>query len=125
MASTPAELVAASTCLECGLNEKQTWAAILYVLAIANGMSTTPSDLANLSSCINCSLSEKQILAAILAVLDGGSGGGGGGGGSVGVVDPNGAVTGSPGDLYFNSANQTFWVKASGTSTDTGWIQLI
>lgn len=41
-----------------------------------------------------------------------------------GVVDPEGAVTGTPGQTYFNSANSTFWHKVTG-SGNTGWIQLI
>lgn len=38
---------------------------------------------------------------------------------------PNGAVTGSPGDLYINGsggASTTLWVKETGTSTNTGWV---
>lgn len=65
-----------------------------------------------------------MILQRILgATIDGG--GGGGGGVAPGVVDPNGNVTGDPGDTYWNSANGTFWVKSSGTGTDTGWSQVV
>ena len=55
------------------------------------------------------------------------SGGGGGGGGSgtgqsgiVGVVDPEGVVTATPGTLYTNTATSNVWVKRSG-SGNTGW----
>ena len=42
-----------------------------------------------------------------------------------GVGGPNGAVVGSPGDMYLNSsggANTTLYVKESGNATNTGWI---
>lgn len=65
-----------------------------------------------------------------IAGSDGGGGGGGGGSGTgqsgiVGVVDPEGVVTATPGTVYLNTALQTFWVKQSG-SGNTGWTpQLI
>lgn len=42
-----------------------------------------------------------------------------------GVGDPNGAVTGSPGDLYTSTAGgagTTLYVKESGVATNTGWV---
>ena len=42
-----------------------------------------------------------------------------------GTGGPNGAVTGSPGDLYLNKsggAGTTLYVKESGTGTNTGWV---
>ena len=44
---------------------------------------------------------------------------------SSGAVPPNGAVVGSPGDLYFDTANGTaasLWVKETGVATNTGWV---
>ncbi|HTQ42473.1 MAG TPA: hypothetical protein VMI75_06910 [Polyangiaceae bacterium] len=44
---------------------------------------------------------------------------------SSGSGAPNGVVTGSPGDLYTNTAGgagQTLWVKESGAATNTGWV---
>lgn len=44
---------------------------------------------------------------------------------TAGVGTPNGAVVGSPGDLYSNTsggAGITLWVKESGAATNTGWI---
>ena len=49
-------------------------------------------------------------------------------GGSIssGSGSPEGAVIGSPGDLYMNTlagdAGTTLWVKQSGAATNTGWI---
>lgn len=54
------------------------------------------------------------------ALIDGG--GGGGGGGTTGVVDPGGSVTADAGSLYYNTANDTFWVNTDGA---TAWHQLI
>jgi hypothetical protein len=44
-----------------------------------------------------------------------------------GVGDPNGVVFGNPGDTYQNEAPgpTTFWTKASGVSTATGWAVLL
>ena len=42
-----------------------------------------------------------------------------------GAGNPNGSVTGSPGDLYTNTsggAGTTLYVKESGANTNTGWV---
>lgn len=42
-----------------------------------------------------------------------------------GAGSPNGAVVGSPGDFYFDTnggASVTFYVKESGSATNTGWV---
>lgn len=42
-----------------------------------------------------------------------------------GTGDPNGSVSGSPGDLYLNlsgGASTTLYVKESGAATTTGWV---
>lgn len=42
-----------------------------------------------------------------------------------GSGSPNGAVSGSPPDLYFNlsgGAGTTLWVKETGSATNTGWV---
>jgi hypothetical protein len=44
--------------------------------------------------------------------------------GNSGVVNPEGVVVGTVGQTYFNTANETFWVKKTG-SGNTGWLQLI
>jgi hypothetical protein len=40
-----------------------------------------------------------------------------------GTVDPEGAVVGNVCDLYLQASTGTFWIKATGTATDTGWSQ--
>lgn len=49
----------------------------------------------------------------------------GGIGGMAGTVDPEGVVTASPGQTYLNTTDESFWIKKTGTQTDTGWIELI
>ena len=42
-----------------------------------------------------------------------------------GVGSPNGAIVGSPGDVYLNTsggAGTTLYVKESGAATNTGWV---
>jgi len=44
---------------------------------------------------------------------------------SAGSGSPNSVVTGSPGDLYLNTAGgagTTLWVKESGVANKTGWV---
>lgn len=54
------------------------------------------------------------------------TGSGSGSGGTLsGAVDPNGSATGDPGYTYVNTAANTFWVKTSGTGTNTGWLQFV
>jgi hypothetical protein len=49
----------------------------------------------------------------------------GGGGGLTGAGSPEGAVTANPGTTYYDPATGAFWVKATGTGTNTGWHQLV
>lgn len=42
-----------------------------------------------------------------------------------GAGDPEGSVTGSRGDTYYDTSTQAFYVKASGDATNTGWSALI
>lgn len=65
------------------------------------------------------------------SVTDDGSGqvtissGGGAGGTLYGSGSPEGAVTGSRGYTYVDTANNAFYVKTSGDSTNTGWTALM
>lgn len=45
--------------------------------------------------------------------------------GIAGAGSPEAAVTASPGATYINTTDESFWVKKTGTNTNTGWIQLI
>lgn len=53
----------------------------------------------------------------------------GGGGGTTttlnGTGSPEGAITGSPGWTYLQTDTGSFWVKKTGTATNTGWLELI
>lgn len=66
-----------------------------------------------------------QVLAAKLAYwLQQVAGGGGGGGGltfSTGTGSPEGTVSGSPGDTYWDTSTNFYYVKVTGTATTTGW----
>ena len=64
--------------------------------------------------------SEWFIEQRILGALNDIAGGGSGGAGMVGVVNPEGIVTATPGTPYLNTALQTFWMKNSGVG-NTGW----
>lgn len=61
----------------------------------------------------------------ILGALRDGGGGGGGAAGFAGVGSPEGVVTANPGATYLDTSTNSFWVKNSGTGTNTGWVQLI
>lgn len=49
----------------------------------------------------------------------------GSGAGVVGTGSPEGVVTADPGVPYYDTSGATFWIKATGTATDTGWVQLL
>lgn len=42
-----------------------------------------------------------------------------------GTVNPEGNVIAIPGQTYLNLTDNSFWIKATGTSTAFGWINLI
>lgn len=87
-------------------------------------MACEPNDLISVARCFACltpvQLLQVQTYLLCQLVL----GGGVGIGVTPGTVDPEGNVSASPGGTYFNSSNQTFWVKQTGTG-NTGWVQLI
>lgn len=41
------------------------------------------------------------------------------------TASPEGSVTADAGALAYNTTDGGYWVKASGTGTNTGWVQLI
>lgn len=45
--------------------------------------------------------------------------------GFIGAGSPEGAQVADPGATYFNTTDSTFWVKETGTGTNTGWAQLL
>lgn len=54
------------------------------------------------------------------------TGGGSGADGTLyGTGSPEGAVSGSRGDTYIDTATITFWSKISGDATATGWAQVV
>jgi hypothetical protein len=67
-------------------------------------------------------LSDRDLRECLLVAAQSG-GGGGGSNPAPGVVNPNGVVSGSPGAVYFNTANSTVWIQGSSTTSTTGWIQ--
>jgi len=50
---------------------------------------------------------------------------GGGASGLAGVGSPEGAQVGSPGQTYVATDSNNFWVKVTGSATNTGWVALI
>ena len=40
---------------------------------------------------------------------------------SSGAVAPEGVVVGSPGDTYWDTATNFYYIKVTGTATNTGW----
>jgi hypothetical protein len=51
--------------------------------------------------------------------------GGGGGGTNCGTGSPEGVVSASCGETYYDTSSGSFWVKETGTNTTTGWVTLI
>lgn len=64
-----------------------------------------------------------RILQKILgATIAGGGGGGGGLAFHTGTGSPEGAVSGSPGDTYWDTSTGFKWTKVTGSATTTGWL---
>jgi hypothetical protein len=130
--ATPAEIIADSECSVClgiSLFESMQITLLKQILTGA-GTTMTQDEINAESGCFTCfgmTLGQANVLVLLNAISDAFGGGGGGGGGlnvAPGVVNPEGVVTANAGATYWNSANQTFWEKQSG-SGNTGWVQLI
>jgi len=66
-------------------------------------------------------MNDRQLLASIaLNICNGGGGGGGGLSFSTGTGSPEGVVTGKPGDTYWDTAGDFYYVKLTGSGTNTG-----
>jgi hypothetical protein len=72
-------------------------------------------------ACLTASLSEQELDAIIAYLSCQIASGGGGGGGLAGHGSPEGVVSASPGQTYWDQDNDTLWVKDSGSGTNTGW----
>jgi hypothetical protein len=42
-----------------------------------------------------------------------------------GTGSPQGAQVGSPSNTYLDTSGNHFWVKATGTGTNTGWVEIV
>lgn len=90
-------------------------------------MATDPQSLLDDAECFNCYAANPQMLLlmeiALLAQIVAAGGGGSGGGlaFSTGSGSPEGAVSGSPGDTYWDNDTGNYYVKVTGTATTTGW----
>lgn len=123
--ATPQELVSESVCFGNCIPDK--WAALLWAInevrINGGGDVMTPQEIVTASACFGNCIPDKWavLLWGINTIVENG---GGGTSGLVGVVNPEGVVTAEPGTTYYNTANATFWVKASGSGS-TGWMPLI
>lgn len=62
-----------------------------------------------------------KAVAHLTAYAGGGGGGGSGLAFSTGSGSPEGVVVGSPGDTYWDTSLSLFYLKVTGTATNTGW----
>ena len=69
---------------------------------------------------------EMKILGAILDTAPGsGATDYATGGNFSGAGSPEGVVVASPGATYIDTTNGFFWMKKTGTGTNTGWINVV
>jgi len=91
-------------------------------------MAQTPNQLAIASACFQC-MDERTLLLIqvylLNQILAGGGTGTGTSGTFAGTGSPQGVQVGSPGNTYLDTSGNHFWAKATGTSTNTGWVLLI
>jgi len=121
--ATPQEILAESQCTVCSGTASLFESAAITILKQITGM--TQAQIEAESPCWLCyGLSQSQ--AAMLVLLNSIAGATGSGATtSGGVVNPEGVVVANQYSLYYNSANDTFWVKRTGSGNNTGWSQLI
>ncbi len=67
-------------------------------------------------------LEDRSIKMAILYML---CSSGAGGAGLSGSGSPQGVVSANPGQTYVDTAGHTFWIKETGSGTNTGWVQYV
>lgn len=123
---TPAQIADGSKCF-C-LTGSRAQQAIIYllkqILVAEGGANMTPAQIAEASRCY-CFTGDRFEEAAIYLLNQIAGNGGAGGGGlafSTGTGSPEGVVSGSPGDTYWDTSTGFKWTKVSGTATTTGWL---
>lgn len=120
-------LVNDARCIDSCIPQGMQMAVLIKIFASIANMSTETDSLISGAVCINQCIPQGMQLAVLVSlanqILETG-GGGGGGSGLAGTIDPEGAVTASPGTTYLNRTNESFWVKSTGVG-NTGWLQLI
>lgn len=89
-------------------------------------MATDPQTLLSEAKCYNCYAGnpyalQLMALSLLVQIIAGGGGGGGGLAFSTGSGSPEGVVTGSPGDTYWDLDGNFKYTKVTGSATDTGW----
>lgn len=96
-------------------------AYFLQVAAEAGGASDASMPYATMAPSAQ---DTQQVLLVKIAYWASQISGGGGGSGltfSTGSGSPEGVVVGSPGDTYWDTLNDFYYVKVTGTATNTGW----
>lgn len=64
---------------------------------------------------------ELRSLHKIVSLVAAGGGGGGGLAFSTGSGSPEGAISGKPGDMYYDTGTMFHYQKITGVNTTTGW----
>lgn len=118
---TASTLTADARCLVQAMNDRQLLASIACLLAAQNDVACDPTTLMEQSKCLWVAMSERQLLASIAYSICNGGGGGGGLAFSTGTGSPEGVVSGSPGDTYWDTDGDFYYVKVTGSETTTGW----
>lgn len=117
-------LIDQAACTDCQIPQGFVWYAVLAALIDVNNGVAVPTDSATLMAqasclegCIPAGYLPYVILQAVRGVSSLPTG-------NAGAGSPEGVVTGAPGSTYYNTSDQSFWVKGSGTG-NTGWQQVV
>lgn len=104
------------------------YAALAAMIDIANGdtVPATTQELVAEANCLICMVSPGLVPYLMIQALRNISGGGTGSSCChSGTGSPEGVVTGDPGHTYIDTSNGFFYVKTSGTGTNTGWLAVV
>lgn len=100
----------------------QAQGAMLYLLNQIAGGTMTAAEVQENSRCwCFTGIAFQRAMIYLLNQIMVGGGGGGGLSFSTGTGSPEGSVVGSPGDTYWDTATGFYYIKVTGTATNTGW----
>jgi hypothetical protein len=103
-------------------------AVLIYLYCQLAGMQACDGQtLAQAARCLSCQIPPGEQLAVLVYLAcQQLSGGAAAAAATLGTTaNPNGAITGSAGQIYVDTNLQTLWVQENAAGGTTGWVQFV